>query len=227
MAAKMQRSGDVAILYDDALLDHADTALFMPPTGAVNAVGGRGSAWILDRGGEQWVLRHYRRGGFAAKLSADLYLWTGLEGTRAWREWRLLDSLYKEDLPVPQPVAVRVTRHGLFYRADLITRRIGEARSLAERLQGDARRIPWGAIGACIRRFHDAGVCHADLNAHNLLLDEEAKVYLIDFDRGARRRSGDWKQENLARLRRSLDRLLGRASDAGDWAALLEGYRAA
>ncbi|HEX2668814.1 MAG TPA: 3-deoxy-D-manno-octulosonic acid kinase [Gammaproteobacteria bacterium] len=227
MAAKMQRSGDAAILYDGALLDHADAALFMPPPAAASAVGGRGSAWILDRGGEQWVLRHYRRGGFAAKVSSDLYLWTGLEGTRAWREWRLLDSLYKEDLPVPQPVAARVTRHGLFYRADLVTRRIGGTRSLTERLQGDARRIPWGAIGACIRRFHDAGVCHADLNAHNLLLDEEGKVYLIDFDRGTRRRSGDWKQANLARLRRSLDKLLGRASDAGDWAALLEGYRAA
>src|SRR5256885_13060811 len=45
------------------------------------------------------------------------------------------------------------------------------------RLQGD-----WSSdvcsSDLCIRRFHDLGVCHADLNAHNVLLSEEA-VYLI------------------------------------------------
>lgn len=226
MTAKTVDSGAEVILYDDALLDHADAALFAPPASAVNAVGGRGSAWILERGTEQWVLRHYRRGGVPGKVVRDRYLWIGLRLSRPWWEWRLLDSLYKEGLPVPQPVAARVVRGGLFYRGDLITRRIPGARSVAERLgAGEAARLPWSAIGRCIRRFHQAGVCHADLNAHNLLLDASDTVYLIDFDRGTRREGGAWASANLARLRRSLDKFSGEGGfDLAAWGALLEGY---
>lgn len=226
MTAKTTGSGVQVILYDDDLLDHAEVALFTPPTSAASVIGGRGSAWILDRRDAQWVLRHYRRGGMPGKLVRDRYVWMGLDLSRPWREWRLLDSLYKEGLPVPRPVAARVERHGLLYRGDLITRRIPGARSVAERLAaGDAARMPWSAIGRCLRRFHQAGVCHADLNAHNVLLDGADAAYLIDFDRGRRREGGAWTSANLARLKRSLDKLSGadRFNPAA-WAALLEGY---
>jgi tRNA A-37 threonylcarbamoyl transferase component Bud32 len=71
-------------------------------------------------------------------------------------------------------------------------------------------------------------VCHADLNAHNVLLSEEA-VYLIDFDRCELRRPGLWCDMNLVRLRRSLEKLTWalppeRFAEA-DWHALLDGYR--
>ena len=227
MTAKTTGLGTQVILYDDELLDHADAALFTPPAAAVTAVGGRGSAWMLQReGGEQWVLRHYRRGGVPGKLLRDRYCWIGLDLSRPWREWWLLDSLYKEGLPVPRPVAARVERRGLSYRGDLITRRIPGASNVAERLAaGDAARIPWAAIGRCIHRFHQAGVCHADLNAHNLLLDAADAVYLIDFDRGSRREAGTWTSGNLARLKRSLDKLSGAGGfNPAAWSALLEGY---
>ncbi|HEY0633890.1 MAG TPA: lipopolysaccharide kinase InaA family protein, partial [Gammaproteobacteria bacterium] len=64
------------------------------------------------------------RGGLIAKLVADRYLWSGIEATRAWREWRLLAELCSEGFPVPQPIAARVIREGLFYRADIVTRRL-------------------------------------------------------------------------------------------------------
>ena len=223
MTARTHDTGKSFILYDDALLDHADDTLFAPGTEAAGA-GGRGSAWLA--GGGEWVLRHYRRGGFAARLSADRYLWTGLGRSRPWREWRLLDFLYKAGLPVPQPVAARVLRTGLGYRGDLLTRRIRDAVSLAERLAGPAPgSVPWRALGACIRRFHDAGVWHADLNAHNLLLDPQDRVYLIDFDRSGRRAPGrGWQLANLARLHRSLAKL-GPLVPARGWAELMDGYR--
>ena len=226
MTAKTLDAGTEVILYDDALFDHADAALFTPPPSAASAVGGRGSAWILDRGDAQWVLRHYRRGGMPGKLVRDRYLWIGLRLSRPWWEWRLLDSLYREGLPVPQPVAARVQRGGLFYRGDLVTRRIPGARSLAERLtSGGGGHVPWTAIGRCIRRFHQVGVCHADLNAHNVLLDGSDTVYLIDFDRGTRRAGGAWASANLARLKRSLDKLSGPDGfNLAAWGALLEGY---
>lgn len=230
MTEKTTGTGRGAILYDDALLDHADAALFTPPASAASApsvIGGRGSAWIVARPDGEWVLRHYRRGGLPGRFIRDLYLWTGFDATRPWREWRLLDSLYKEGLPVPRPVAARVTRAGLFYRGDLLTRRIPDTRSLAERLR-EGSAAPWREAGACVRRFHDAGVCHADLNAHNVLADGAGRVYLVDFDRGERRRSGTgWKLANLMRFRRSLSKLAGHGGSEAVWDVFLEGYRQA
>ena len=223
MTARTLSLGRATILYDDALLGHADEALFSPPA-RTPAVGGRGAAWIIPAGGNdggEWVLRHYRRGGLPAKLVSDLYLWPGLTLTRPWREWQLLAELHALGLPVPRPVAARVTRSRLAYRGDLITRRIPATRSLAELIRDGAGQ-PWREIGACIRRFHAAGVWHADLNAHNVLVDREGAVWLIDFDRGERRKPGPWEQANLARLRRSL-RKLGH-DDPQAWQSLLQGY---
>jgi 3-deoxy-D-manno-octulosonic acid kinase len=85
----------------------------------------------------------------------------------------------------------------MLYRADLITQRIENSESLAARLlEGPLSLTQWIAVGRCIRRFHDAGVHHADLNAHNILLTPE-QVYLIDFDRGTLRKRGWWADTTL------------------------------
>lgn len=192
---------------------------------------GRGAAWMLRHGEEELVLRHYRRGGMVASLLGDRYLWSGLENTRAWREWRLLASLHEQGLPVPIPVAAQVVQTGLFYRADLITRRIAAAVSLFQYLNispASTAAPLWRRVGQCIRRFHRHGVYHADLNAHNILLDREGRVFLIDFDRGEQRAGGGWEQANLKRLQRSLEKLkrahpqmlYGEES----WDSLLQGY---
>jgi 3-deoxy-D-manno-octulosonic acid kinase len=232
MTAQTLRSGRAAILYDDALLSHADAALFTAEhwaeRGALRqAAAGRGRTLIVAAPGGDWVLRHYHRGGFPARFNRDLYLWTGLERSRPWREWRLLAGLYKEGLPVPQPVAAQVRPFGPFYRGDLITRRIPDSGSLAERLAADgAERIPWSELGRCLRRFHAKGVFHADLNAHNLLLDSSGGIYLIDFDRGERRVPAKaWQGANLERLSRSLRKLSGDDAAVGlGWTALLDAY---
>ncbi|MGH7487911.1 MAG: lipopolysaccharide kinase InaA family protein, partial [bacterium] len=87
--------------------------------------------------------------------------------------------------------------------------------------------LPWHAIGACIRRFHDAGIYHADLNAHNIMLDNKDAVYLLDFDRGERRTPVIlWQQANLARLSRSLRKFItADVIDNGVWNEFLDGYR--
>ena len=227
MTARTLSAGRATILYDDTFLSHADEALFSPPAGAA-VVGGRGAAWIMPGGDGEWVLRHYRRGGLPAKVVADIYLWPGLERTRPWCEWRLLAELHTLGLPVPRPVAAQVVRSGLAYRGDLITRRIPDTRTLAELVTRAVDTVPWKTVGTCLRRFHAAGVWHADLNAHNILVDEAAVVWLIDFDRGERRtRQDGWEQGNLARLQRSLRKLgVADASLRQGWAALLDGYRA-
>jgi 3-deoxy-D-manno-octulosonic acid kinase len=194
------------------------------------AARGRGAAWFVADDHNEFVLRHYQRGGKIAALLDDRYFWQGLEHSRAWREWRLLADMVDEGLPVPQPVAARVVRCGLFYRADLVTQKISNVVPLSEALwQGALPHSLWCALGQCLARFHYAGVYHADLNAHNILLQDES-IFLIDFDKGSRRSAGAWQQQNLDRLKRSLDKLNSTEStfhfSAGDWAALLGSYEA-
>lgn len=235
MTPRTLESGNQHILYDADAIEEASAELFdaerLRRRGALTgAAQGRGATHFVTLPGAEAVLRHYRRGGMVARFNEDRYLWQGLSATRPWREWLLLAQLQRLQLPAPAPLAARVVRHGLWYRADLLTRRIGTAGSLAQRLRDQALSpMLWSRIGACIRRFHDAAVFHADLNAHNILLDASDHVYLIDFDRGEMRSANAvWREANLKRLRRSLDKLTalhpGFAFDTAAWSALCSGY---
>jgi serine/threonine protein kinase len=112
---------------------------------------------------------------------------------------------------------------------DFLVMEYVEGETLAARLaKGPLPLMQWIAIGRCIRRFHDAGVHHADLNAHNILLAPE-QVYLIDFDRGTLRKRGWWADTTLVRLYRSLEKVTLLAAPESftdqDWHSLLAGYR--
>jgi 3-deoxy-D-manno-octulosonic acid kinase len=190
---------------------------------------GRGSAYFIRTEGKRWVLRHYRRGGLVAKLSKDKYIWRAEEKVRSFADWQLTYHLFRAGLPVPAPVAALYQQKGPFYSADIITERL-EADSLTSCLKiGALSILNWVAIGRVIRRFHDLGVCHADLNAHNLLLGAGDSCFLIDFDRGTLRKPGLWCDSNLVRLRRSLEKVTyslppDRFTES-DWHGLLSGYR--
>ncbi len=219
-----------AILFDGHSLPQAtpdmSDAAYWHDGQSLEGRGGRGAALLVRGPFGEGVLRHYRRGGLIGRWIDDRYLFAGESRVRCVREFRLLADLCERGLPVPRPLLAGWRRAGLFYRADLLTLRIPDARTLAECLRDADTRIPWRRIGATLARFHREGVFHADLNAHNVLLDAQGTVWLIDFDRGALRvPSQDWQQANLRRLRRSLDKLGG--TGEGDWNALLDGYTAA
>jgi 3-deoxy-D-manno-octulosonic acid kinase len=245
-----------AMLADRARLGNAaglampDERIFEPQFWAArgelsDVTRGRGSAWFIAAPPDQWALRHYRRGGLIARVFADRYLWRGEARVRAFAEWRLLATLVRRGLPVPAPVAARYQRAGPWYRCDLITRRIPGALPLSVRLErealGDSR---WRDIGATVARLHAAGVDHADLNAHNLLLDDAGAVSVIDFDRGRLHPPAPtaaattplaqrcvWATRNLARLQRSLRKIAHELPPARcgerEWQWLLEGYAGA
>ncbi len=192
--------------------------------------GGRGAAWFLNGDRGNWVLRHYRRGGLPGKLFDDRYLYLGQSRVRSVQEFALLQSLIQQGLPVPTPVAAWYQRQGPTYRAALIIERLEGTRALLSLDQPEHTPL-WEAAGRCIRRFHDAGVYHADLNATNILVRPElGEVFLIDFDRGAQR-SGDtsgasWKAANLARLERGVHKHWPTASSSPEpfLNALKQGY---
>ena len=58
-----------------------------------------------------------------------------------------------------------------------------------------------------LRRFHDAGFFHADLQLKNLMV-ADGRTILIDFDRSYRKQSLSLKErtDNLFRLNRSADK---------------------
>ncbi|MDR3446079.1 3-deoxy-D-manno-octulosonic acid kinase [Dyella sp.] len=213
MQERIREGATGAILFDATVSPQVEDDWFEPEAwrerGALRQQsGGRGGVAIIDTSAGECVLRHYRRGGMVAKLMGDRYLWNGADHTRSFMEFRLLARIAALGLPSAPPVACRYRRHGLFYSADLITRRITHAQTLAEclasgRLDGEMAEL----VGALVARFHRAGIWHADLNAHNVLVTDD-ELYLIDFDRGRQREPADsWQQANLQRLRRSLVKL--------------------
>lgn len=227
-------AGSHHFLHDPALMEAAQAQLFDPAywhsLGKVEGrAQGRGSVAFVRGGTDTWALRHYRRGGHAARLSQDSYLWLGLAASRPWREFHLTAGLHARGLPVPRPVAAHVERRGLTYRGDLITVRIPGAVPLADLLAAGA--LPaaqWSALGAVLRRFHEAGVRHDDINARNILRDAQGRFFLIDFDKARLLPSGAWQAQNLARFQRSLEKFKAAMPafhfEAADWAALLSGY---
>lgn len=182
---------------------------------------GRGSAWELPSPMGSLALRHYRRGGWIAKLSKDLYVWLGVKRTRCAIEFDIMKRLSESGLPVPKPVAAIACRYAwVFYRAALITEWVSHVGSLGSQTDPEA----WRAAGRSIARLHAAGIWHADLNVHNILIDERGDAWIIDFDRA---RQNVFAKEvlegNLKRLLRSVRKVCpDRHGDC--WSALLEGY---
>ena len=101
---------------------------------------------------------------------------------------------------------------------------------LVKTLQGVEAQF-WDAAGALVARFHRQGLDHADLNAHNLLFDDQGRGWMIDFDRSRLRiPATGWREANLARLQRSLHKRAGarpRATVEADFAELRAAYDAA
>jgi len=227
-------------IFDRDVLEQVNTHYFDPEFHAqANSLRGRArgrgmSYFITLEGQLECVLRHYRRGGMIARFTDDKYLWSDLEQTRPWREWQLLKLMSEQRLPVPSPVAAHVHHQSMYYTADIITRQISQSRSLSMLLSAtDMDDGLWRELGKTIRRFHQQGFYHADLNAHNILIDDSEHFYLIDFDKGQLRKpSSAWQQSNLDRLQRSLQKLKGQNANRfyfslHHWGALLQAYSAA
>jgi 3-deoxy-D-manno-octulosonic acid kinase len=232
----VEKTSDGAILYDTAIIDQVSEKTFsaagwktVRPVDNVIRSGGRGHTLIISDGENDYVLRHFMRGGLIGRVVRDSYFWLSEEKTRSFMEWRLLYKLAQMGLPVPRPAVARYCRTGTFYTADIITRFVPGIRSLSIRLaEKSASGEFWASLGAGIRMFHEAGVNHADLNVYNIQIDADDGVTLLDFDRGSLLPPGAWQQKNLARLHRSLEkisRLDPRVHyTATNWQQFLDGY---
>ncbi|UPR52325.1 3-deoxy-D-manno-octulosonic acid kinase [Vibrio cyclitrophicus] len=198
------------IWFDETLISqdqakHAfDAEYWQQQNKIIGSATGRGTTWFVELDTIQAALRHYRRGGLFGKLVEDSYLYFGDEKTRSYQEFELLKVLQKSGVKVPKPIAARVVKRGLTYKADLLSEKIPNAQDLVAILREKA--LPkemYQKIGAEIRKMHDAKVNHTDLNIHNILIDEQNEVWIIDFDKCILDKGNLYNRVNLNRLHRS------------------------
>lgn len=193
---------------------------------------GRNTTYFFQFEQTNYVLRHYYRGGLIGKIASDGYFYTGLKRSRVYREFDLLEKMKALNLPVPTPVAARLTRRAHLYSADIIMQQIEQAEDIFHILTKQSLdNSVWQKIGQTIARFHQAGVFHADLNIHNIMLDQQERVWIIDFDRGCfKSPATSWQKNNINRLLVSLKKEKTRQKPFNwqmeNWQTLLNAYQA-
>jgi 3-deoxy-D-manno-octulosonic acid kinase len=192
--------------------------------------GGRAPAAVLrwPDGARELVVRRLRHGGALRALLRGAFLGPG----RVLRELAVNAELRRAGAPVPAPAFALAQRlAGPLWECAIATERaedVGLARVLAAGDPARAQRA-LGAAARAIRRFHDAGGRHADLNVANLLLaprGDEFDALVIDLDR-ARITAPvppSCRMRELARLYRSL---VKRGAHAGLGASERDAFLAA
>lgn len=189
-----------------ALLD----AVRAGTAGGEEVTSGRGGARrLVLRGGKVVFIRKYLRGGLVRHFVRDLYL---LRPPRPVRELMATETARAAGCRVPIVHAIAVEESGPFYRGWIVTSAIEGARAYIDVFAaGDeaARGVLLAAAGSAIRNLHDAGVYHPDLNGHNLLIDADGEVAVIDFDRAVLAAPGRYRLAEKGRDRfwRSLRKL--------------------
>ena len=218
------------IWYDDSILSDppeqcCDPEYWQQQNKVIGSAQGRGTTWFVALEKMDAALRHYRRGGLFGKIVKDHYIFTGWEKTRSYQEFQLLNTLIEAGVNVPKPIAAKVVKRTFCYQADLLSEKVPNARDLVAVLQ--EKPLPkdmYQKIGNEIRKMHAAQVNHTDLNIHNILIDDNDKVWIIDFDKCYQQDGSDWKQGNWDRLKRSFVKEVNKRNihwDKKYWADLI------
>jgi len=229
-------------LYNTAVVDEDISIFDMTPSSSRSIDNnGRGTVYLktlnTSVGRTDVVVKKYQRGGVIRHFNKHLYWHQHYSRSRVWLEFKLLSKMIAMNLPVPVPVAGMVRmKFPQWFESIIITQEIVQSKTLANSLQSHQSTDPsishslWQSVGKTIKRFHTAGIHHADLNASNILVTDNHDIYLIDFDRGRLRadRTG-WKKGNLDRLQRSMAKLKKRQPDfhysKENWDVLMAAYQ--
>jgi len=175
---------------------------------AADSFMGRSRVRSVPIDGRRMVVRRYAHGGLFGRFLGDVFI----SPRRAAREVEVARRALEKGVPTAVPIGVRLQRAlGLFFRMDLLSEEIAGARALPEALLTAARNAKPSkgeiirAVGAALRRLHDAGIYHADLQVRNIVLDDAGRAYIIDLDKAKlkERLSFAERLSNLRRLHRS------------------------
>lgn len=228
------------IWYDETLISDSVEHVFDPEYWhtqgkVIGSAQGRGTTWFVQTEQLPAALRHYYRGGLFGKLVQDHYWFTQWYKTRSFAEFQLLQHLVDAGVNVPMPIAARAIKHTVCYQADILTQKIEGAEDLVSILQKKhLDKSTYQAIGHQVWLLHNANVNHTDLNIHNILIDKDNKVWIIDFDKcriepnRVEHSLTAWQRANLKRLLRSFQKEMKKRNirwqKHTDWSALESGY---
>lgn len=238
------RSSAYHLEVDAGLLDLLERAGLMRAEGFDAALqsarvrpGGRGPQRLVDLPGSAAPLRlrEARRGGALGGLLASRFL----SPRRVGRELALWLALRGRGAPLPVAVAALSRRRGLLWECYLGTLDRGESLDglawLRESPSQSELQAVASALGTALRRFHDAGGLHGDLNLRNVLVEsgpEGVRCLLIDLgsarlarDATAQQRLRDWLRLERSLEKRGFGRILDRRLRARALAAYCAGDR--
>ena len=183
--------------------------------GALPAPGGRAapvSVPVPGPGdGGRVLVRPYSHGGLLGRMRGRTFL--GPE--RALRELSVSDAAERLGLPVPAPLGLTLERRGAGrWRMEAWLEWIPGATALSAALRDSAlspedRTGLVRAVADAVRRAHDAGLAHFDLNSRNVLVRRESgtwRTWIVDLDRAriVPRMERRAREGRIARLLRSL-----------------------
>ena len=218
--------GHFRVIAPRLLLEEMAALLAGPERDASVSVGGRGGTRrIVLAGGKVVYCRKYLRGGFARHFTRDLYL---LRPERPIHELVVTETARAAGCAVPVVLACAVEDVGPLYRGWLVTEAVEPSRPLIEVLaavSSEERARVLDAVREAVEGLHRIGVYHVDLTGYNVLIRDDLRPVILDFDRArlaapfARGRAA----RGFARLRRSLAKLAsghGLTLTADDWRRL-------
>ncbi len=154
-----------------------------PSNYAASSLGGRSLVTVGDLTGVgPVVVKRYTRGGVFRNLVKHRYLRWGR--MRADLEFDLLDHARSVGINAPEPVAA-VSRGSMLYRAWLVTRQIPGNRNLVDvDLVNDPQAsIIMEELGKQVSMLISNNIFHVDLHPGNVVLDNEQKLFILDFDK--------------------------------------------
>lgn len=160
------------------------TDLFEQASGpGPSILGGRAAIMetVLDPIGDV-VIKTYQRGGLIRFLIRETYL--NLGTTRCQAEYEQMNHAYRLGIHVPRPVAYAF-KGGMFYKGWLIMEKIHHQKTLADLSRTDLPKAQAASVKLAeqISRLMDNHIFHPDLHPGNVLVRDDGRVFIIDFDK--------------------------------------------
>ena len=207
------KNKNIYIQYNPDVFDKFSSKLFntdyISKEGLIKSeINGRGKTPEIEFEGRRLFLKHYIRGGFAAKISYDKYFFDSIASTRSVKEYNILNNLFSKELPVPKPAALQVIINKFTYTADLITCKIENVGTLHDFIMNSKMNSNlWDALESTLEKFYNENVYHSDLNSKNVLIDKNNNFHLVDFDNSYFFYEKKLFLKSIMRLERSLFKL--------------------
>lgn len=162
---------------------------------------GRGPAKEVILSNKTTVIRTFFHGGLFRKFVGNKFPHfhfckkSDCLKYRPFSELKILEELFAKGISVPKPLAayVRTSFLNLFYQGAIATEKLENTRNFLEIIKEHnqnpteilAQQIATLSLeaGRIAQQISALGIFHIDLHLGNILIDQNNKVFIIDFDR--------------------------------------------